>query len=154
MQISEWEAYDKIDPIGTWRSDYRMANLMSFLSNMVNAIYATKNASPELRGPMDFMPDWSGDRPKIKKQSVDVMKDMFLTIAKDQNKKIAKDKALEIALNKPPKLLEARLAIEKAQAKKLLDNPQKDIANTENIGKPKTLRRHGYRRKPDNNAGN
>ena len=87
-QISEWEAYDKIDPIGTWRDDFRIAKLEALIQNIVNALYARKGEKPKLVSPIDEMPDWTGDRKVEKNQSVEEMKQILLGIASAQNKKV------------------------------------------------------------------
>jgi hypothetical protein len=169
VQISEWEAYDKIDPIGTWRDDFRMANLMSHITNIVNALYATKGNQATMVNPMDFMPDWAGDRPKVKKQSVEEMKEIFLAIAKDQNARVKKEKEIAKTLNRPPAIFlkrqkeaqeRARLMAENKEKeqdrlrqlpkRKVKDSPKENQVNL--ITEPKTITRHGYR-KPDSNAG-
>ena len=61
MQLSEWEAYDRLDPIGTWRDDFRGAKLESLIINIVNTLYAEKNKKPIVTTALDFMPDFAGD---------------------------------------------------------------------------------------------
>ena len=85
-QISEWEAYDKIDPIGTWREDFRMAYLSSLITNLVISVHGKKGAKTTT--PIDFMPDWTGEGKEPKKQSTEEMKQILLGIASAQNKKV------------------------------------------------------------------
>jgi len=90
-QISEWEAYDRLDPIGEWREDFRFAQLMSLLVNIVSRIFAKKGQTIKDVSPMDFMPDWVGvatneNVSAQKVQSVEEMKSILLGIAKVQNK--------------------------------------------------------------------
>jgi hypothetical protein len=89
-QISEWEAVDRIDPIGEWRNDFRIAKLESLITNIVQQLYAKKGVTPKLTTPLDFMVDWSGEAKvqEPKKQSVEEMKQLLLGIAKSQNKKV------------------------------------------------------------------
>lgn len=88
-QISEWEAYDRIDPIGSWRDDFRIAALESLITNIVQQLYAKKGSTPVTTTPLDFMVDWTGDKVKEpKKQSVEDMKKILLGMAKNQNKKV------------------------------------------------------------------
>jgi hypothetical protein len=85
--LSEWEAYDRIDPIGTWREDFRMAYLSSLVTNLVISVHGKKGA--KTTSPMDFMPDWGDEKSKEpKKQSVEEMKEILLGIAKMQNKRV------------------------------------------------------------------
>jgi len=93
FQISEWEAVDRIDPIGTWREDFREAKLEAMLVNIVSRLYAKKGHTPEMVNPIDFMPDWTGDRVNVlKQQSMEDIKRTMLAIAKVQNKKVVAQK--------------------------------------------------------------
>jgi hypothetical protein len=86
-QISEWEAYDRIDPIGTWREDFRMAYLSSLITNLTISVHGKKGA--KTTSPIDFMPEWDKDAIKLGKptQTVEEMKQILLGIAKTQNRK-------------------------------------------------------------------
>jgi predicted Zn-dependent protease with MMP-like domain len=88
MQLSEWEAYDRIDPIGTWRADFRGAKLESLILNIVNQLYAEKGKKPVVTTALDFMPDWIGDKVDDKKVSTpeDILA-LFRGIASTQKKK-------------------------------------------------------------------
>ena len=100
FQISEWEAYDHIDPIGTWRDDFRTASLASLITNIVLHLYSEKGKTPKILTALDFMPDWTGEREKESmKQDTESMKQMLLEMAERQNKKIERDKRQD----KPPK---------------------------------------------------
>ena len=65
-ELAEWEAYDRIDPIGAWRDDFRGAKLESLILNIVNQLFAEKGKKPHVTTALDFMPDWSGDRVEVK----------------------------------------------------------------------------------------
>jgi hypothetical protein len=83
-QLAEWEAYDKIDPIGMWRIEYNVANLCANMINIANAIYTKKGHKPKISSPVDFMPDWAGDLARFKerkKQTVEEQKAILLGIA-------------------------------------------------------------------------
>lgn len=102
-QFSEWEAYDTLDPIGTWRDDFRIAHLESVIMNIVNSIYSEKGKKPELAQPIDFLPDWSGERKELKeakvyKQSTEEMKRILGGIVQQSKK----DAVLKNRLSKPP----------------------------------------------------
>jgi hypothetical protein len=91
VQISEWEAYDKIDPIGTWRDDFRMAKIVATIQNIVLSLYYEKGTpEPKYISITDEMPDFSGEKQKAseEKQSVETMKSILLGIASVQNKKV------------------------------------------------------------------
>jgi hypothetical protein len=100
--LSEWEAYDRIDPIGTWREDFRMAYLSSLVTNLVISVHGKKGA--KTTSPMDFMPDWGEEKSKEpKKQSVEEMKEILLGIAKMQNKRVGiQNRPPSKKLNKKP----------------------------------------------------
>lgn len=95
-QISEWEAYDRIDPIGTWRDDFRMAFIASVITNCFIGAYGKKGAKGTT--PEDFMPDWTGDGKEPKQQTVEEMEKILLSIAGSQNKKVEREKGIH-----PPK---------------------------------------------------
>lgn len=98
-QLQEWEAYDKLDPVGTWRDDFRMAYLASLIQNIVLCLYPKKGEKPKLTTPSDFMPVWDEELRKIKstpkKQSPEEMKHLLLALARSQNKKFTSRKDLE-----------------------------------------------------------
>jgi len=99
-QLSEWEAYDKLDPIGTWRDDYRLAVLDSLLVNIVSRLYAKKGHTPKEVSPTEFMPNWSGEKKIAKPQTMEEMKSILLSLAKSQNKLMDKKEQMR---NTPPK---------------------------------------------------
>jgi hypothetical protein len=105
-QLSEWEAYDKLDPVGTWRSDFQMAQLISLIHNVVNSLYCKKGSQPIITSALDFMPDWDGEekKPIIKKTSSEEIKQIFAGIAKDFEKNEKREKLLK-ERNLKPKLL-------------------------------------------------
>lgn len=89
-QISEWEAYDRIDPIGASRDDLRFGSLQALMWNIVSHLYTKKGHTPKTMTAVDFMPDWTGDLKELKVQSVEEMKQTLLAIARQQNKKVRK----------------------------------------------------------------
>jgi hypothetical protein len=96
--LSEWEAYDRLDPIGKWRDDFRMSFLASLITNLMIRAYGKKGA--RLTEVKDFLLDWSGDLKKAgqTKQSPEEMKEILTSIFTAHNKKFeAKSKI------KPPK---------------------------------------------------
>lgn len=95
--MQEWEAYDQLDPIGTWRDDFRMAKLVATMQNIVISLYSKKGSKPKLVSPYDEMPKWDEEHvAQVQKQPWESMKDFFLGFAKRQNKRID----LEEKLNK------------------------------------------------------
>lgn len=86
-QISEWEAYDRLDPIGTWRDDFRLAYLSSLVTNI--AIRTQGKEGTKLTVPTDFMLEWGKEKEEIVQQSMEDMKMTILEIAHTQNVKVA-----------------------------------------------------------------
>lgn len=77
-----------------------MAFLSSLIVNITQHLYSKKGHTPKLAKPLDFMPDWTGDKKEPKKQSVEEMKGLLLGMAQEQNKKAEREKKLS---NKPPR---------------------------------------------------
>ena len=101
-QLSEWEAYDRLDPIGNWRDDFRLAYLSSLLTNLTISVHGKKGA--QSTNPMDFMLDWDLSKVKEpKRQSVEEMKAVLRGIADHQNRKVEREKGRVDLTNRPPK---------------------------------------------------
>jgi len=103
-QFSEWEAYDRLDPIGTWRGDYQLAYVSSLLTNLTISVHGKTGAKHTT--PIDFMLDWDVEKKKEpKKQSIEEMKSALLGIADAVNKKGKQREKLgrEDFMNRPPK---------------------------------------------------
>ncbi len=95
VQLSEWEAYDRLDPIGTWRDDIRIASLSSLITNITKALYPEKGVEPVMTTPMDFMVDWGteGDEEEdVPQQSVEEQKRILFGIARSLRKRDEKIK--------------------------------------------------------------
>ena len=71
-QVTEWKAYDRLEPIGEMRGDLRMAILASLIANIANS-FATKGKPIRTYTPADFMPKWEEEITKPA-QSVEEMK--------------------------------------------------------------------------------
>jgi hypothetical protein len=100
-QLSEWEAYDRLDPIGSWREDYRLAYITSVITNIATSVHGEKNA--KYSNPMDFMLNWDMEDNKEvepEKQSTEQQKEWLLNFATRQNKKHNR-----AANKKPPKVI-------------------------------------------------
>ena len=91
FEISEWEAYDRIDPIGVWRGEFSLAKIESLIVNIANALYHKEGEKPVVTTPTDFMVKWGDENrePEVKQQSIEEMKQAFLAIA-SANKKSKK----------------------------------------------------------------
>jgi hypothetical protein len=80
-QLSEWEAYDRLDPIGSWRDDFRISYIASLLTNLTIRVHGKRGA--QLTEVKDFLFDWSGDFKRAelaKKQSPEEMKATLMTM--------------------------------------------------------------------------
>ena len=88
--MAEWEAYDRIDPVGDGRTDLHFAVLMSQITNLFIGAYGKKGA--KLAKPEDYVIDWTGgeqEKDKVQ-QSVDDLKAFMLGFAKKHNEKLKK----------------------------------------------------------------
>jgi len=93
FQISEWEAYDRVDPIGEWRADFRHAQLRSMITNITRTLYPKKGEEPKMTVPLDFMPDWIGsdkEETELTGQSIAEQKRVLMGIAGDQKRRVRK----------------------------------------------------------------
>lgn len=59
-QLSEWQAYDRLDPIGSKGDDYRMAYLSSLIVNIAIQRFGKEGA--QLTEVNDFIPEWDGEK--------------------------------------------------------------------------------------------
>jgi hypothetical protein len=86
-QLSEWHAYDQIEPMGNWIEDFRLARLSALIVNIVKSVWA-KKGSYKWSSPEEFMPGWE-EEPK--QQSVDEMKQVSQNIVRYSKKGKRKD---------------------------------------------------------------
>jgi len=101
-QLSEWEAYDRLDPTGDWRFDFGIGRLQALIINISNLIYNDpKKGKPTVVSPLDCMPDWAGDR-KGTKQSVEDMKQVLLGLMHTQTVQKKRKEALKITATRAP----------------------------------------------------
>jgi hypothetical protein len=95
VQISEWEAYDRLDPIGTWRDDFRMANLVTTMTNLTISVHGRKGT--KMVTPINFMPEWDVNKVKeVKIQSVEEMKEILVELADIQNAKFRRENVIDM----------------------------------------------------------
>jgi hypothetical protein len=90
-QLAEWEEYSKIDPIGKWREDYRLAYLAMLITNLTIQVHGKRGA--QLAKFEDFLLEWDSEGTKTtstKQQSVEDMRSVLMSLAASQNKKVRK----------------------------------------------------------------
>jgi hypothetical protein len=76
-QLSEWEVFDRLEPLGAWREDYRMAYLAMTMVNIARQVY---DKHPRMTTVEDHMPSWN--REYKEEQSVEEMKIALSMIAR------------------------------------------------------------------------
>lgn len=82
-QLLEWEAYDRLDPIGEVRGDYRMAYLSMIITNIARRVHGKEGTT--MAGILDFMPEWDKDHSiKPEAQTVEEMKTVLQNIVTRQ----------------------------------------------------------------------
>ena len=83
-QISEWKAYEALEPFGEWRDDYRIAQLCTLILNITQSIWGgQKRVRFKIE---DFMLQYQLDNiekevENVEKQSVEEMRQVLLGIA-------------------------------------------------------------------------
>lgn len=88
----EWEAYDRIDPVGSWREDIRLAYLSSLITNIAISVHGKK--SSKFTKVKDFMLIWDEEERKASQsgQSTEEMKSMLLSFAETHNEGVRNQK--------------------------------------------------------------
>lgn len=92
-QLSEWEVYNRLEPIGDVRIEYSIAQLCSLVLNIAKSAWSKDKKRST---PIDFMPDWGGfEKKKEDDQMVadtpEKIKRLFTSLAGIMNPK-KKDK--------------------------------------------------------------
>ena len=104
-QLNEWEAADRLDPVGEWRADFRMAELASVITNIAIKWGAGKK-KVKLAELMDFMPQWdvkAGKDPK--RQSMEEMRQALYNI---YNHSLQVQQRARKDTNRPPEKLKRK----------------------------------------------
>ena len=82
-QLSEWEAYCRLEPFEEQRADYRNAQMCSIVVNIAISMWGKKGV--KITTPSNFMPEWDYEEdipmPEVPKQSVEEMADILRSIA-------------------------------------------------------------------------
>ena len=96
-QISEWEAFNRIQPIGARRFDFYYSSLMMTLHNIAVGFSGGKSAKQfEFK---DFVPNWTGieDEPEV--MAPEKIKEFFVAFAETHNKEFLKKQEQETNRN-------------------------------------------------------
>ena len=78
-QVSEWEAFDSLEPRETTKADYRVGLLCSTMVNIARSVWG-KKGSFKATTPLDYMPNWDGKEEEPKEQTVEEMKSVLFDI--------------------------------------------------------------------------
>lgn len=99
-QLAEWYAFDRLDPIGKARDDFRISYLATIVTNLAIAINGKKGTKP--KEVKDFILDWDSGKEKGT-QSPEEMKRIFMDIAamnKKKEEKVRDNKRIPKSLQK------------------------------------------------------
>ena len=88
-QLAEWEEYNKLDPIGEQRDDFRNAYLLMTMTNLAISIHGKKGS--KLTKIEDYIVDWDAKSKDVVQQSAEDMKNFLMSFATSHNKKLQKD---------------------------------------------------------------
>lgn len=95
-QISEWQAYDSLEPLGELLDDFRIARLSQLIFNLTQSVHGKKGSFKHM-DIEDFMPDYAldidpdDDASEPEYQTVDQMKQFMMSMV-SRTKKSKKDK--------------------------------------------------------------
>jgi len=101
-QITEWQAYDALDPIGSWRGDFQASLICSVFQNIAQAVWGGRDKK-DFSTPFDYLPDWDGAKKRKNAakqkfenpQAVEEMKEIMMALVSRPSQ--------EPPRNKPPK---------------------------------------------------
>ena len=67
-QLVDWEAYDRIEPIGQQRTDIMLATLCSLLKDSLSAIFSKKGKRPKPTPIVEWLPWMEEDYKRLKEK--------------------------------------------------------------------------------------
>lgn len=80
QEISEWIAYDKLEPIDIeYRQDLRFGILNSTIVNFFSSVFAKKGKTPKQWTPEDFMPKFEKKKEVSEKELITKLKTWALS---------------------------------------------------------------------------
>lgn len=79
-QITEWEVYNRLDPIGEDRADFRMAVITSTIMNVALSFGSGGKGKPKPKYTTvsDFLPKWGEDKEQSEQQISDKVRNVFM----------------------------------------------------------------------------
>lgn len=84
-QVSEWRAYNQLEPVGEYRRDYMEGQILAMIQNIAQSVYG-KKGKRRTSQPEDYIP-WGADLRKPVKasqlQSPQEIKDLFMGLKKN-----------------------------------------------------------------------
>jgi hypothetical protein len=101
-QISEWEAFNRIQPIGQRRLDVYFSFMMTTLHNIVIGFSGSKTAKQFKVE--DFVPNWTGltEKPDEVVMTEEKMKEVLLAFAQTHNQQVTRNQTRD---STPPKTI-------------------------------------------------
>lgn len=99
-QVTEWEAFNRIQPIGAKRMDFYFSYLMTAIHNIAVGFSGSKDAKQFKME--DFVPNWTGIEKEEESDvmSAEEMKDFWKSFADVHNKQVDKEQKQAIT---PPR---------------------------------------------------
>lgn len=59
--MSEWEAFEYLDPSSDFKEDFRIARVCALITNIAQSVYGKKGSRPKQATATDFMPEYNPD---------------------------------------------------------------------------------------------
>lgn len=100
--MNDWEAFNRIQPIGQRRNDVYFSVLMSTLFNIAHAFSGSKQAK-QFKAE-DFVPNWMGvDEEDEEVMGTEQIKNFFIEFAKTHNEQVKRKQQADSRKPKEPK---------------------------------------------------
>jgi hypothetical protein len=102
LQISEWQAFDRIYPIGEDRADYRISYLSSLITNLFIQVYGKTGAKLTLPSEYEFKWGEAAEE-ESRQKNIESIKHFLMSFASSQNRRVEKEEARKKKLHKDKK---------------------------------------------------
>jgi len=83
IQMMEWEAFNRVQPIGGERWDFYFAQLMMTITNLTISVHGKQGAKQFKME--DFVPNWTGIKDEEEEMSAKEMKDFWTDLANNND---------------------------------------------------------------------